>query len=76
LGSGALYETNLMRWSQFPVLKFILQQNILFQFATRKPTQNAANKFPVLQPNINIEAFTGKSEKLIGIVGASNVSYM
>ena len=25
--------------------------------------------FPVIQPNINIEALTGESEKLIGIVG-------
>jgi hypothetical protein len=37
--------------------------------ATRKPTQNAANKFPVLQPNIYIKALTGESEKLIGNVG-------
>ena len=25
--------------------------------------------FPVIQPNINIEALTGESEKLIGIMG-------
>jgi hypothetical protein len=25
--------------------------------------------FPVIQPNINIEALTGESEKLIGILG-------